>query len=58
MHGGTALGTAIWSAINEPRREHPQIIDELLKAGARLGGVEYPTRREGIDAILRRYGFP
>jgi hypothetical protein len=55
MHGGTALGTAIWSAINEPRRDHPQIIEELLKAGARLEDVEYPTGRERIDEILQRY---
>jgi hypothetical protein len=55
MHGGTALGTAIWSAINEPRRDHPQIIEELVKAGARVDDVEYPTGHERIDAILKRY---
>jgi hypothetical protein len=55
MYGGTALGTAIWSAINEPRPDHPRIIEELLKAGARLEDVEYPTGHERIDAILRRH---
>jgi hypothetical protein len=55
MHGGTVLGTAIWSAINEPRPDHEQIIDALLDAGARLEDVEYPTGHEHIDAILRRY---
>jgi len=55
MYGGTALGTAVWSAINEPRPDHPQIIEELLKAGARLEDVEYPTGHERIDAILRRH---
>jgi hypothetical protein len=55
MYGGTALGTAIWSAINEPRRDHEQIIEELLKAGASLEDAGYPTGHERIDAILQRY---
>ena len=55
MYGGTVLGTAVWSAINEPRPDHFQIIDELLKAGARVSEVEYPTGNEQIDAVLRRY---
>jgi hypothetical protein len=55
MHGGTALGTAIWSAINEPRRDHLQIIEELLNAGARLDDTEYPTGHRRIDAILQQY---
>jgi ankyrin repeat protein len=55
MYGGTALGTAIWSAINEPRRDHLQIIEELLNAGADVEGVDYPTRDKHIDAILQRH---
>jgi ankyrin repeat protein len=55
MYGGTALGTAIWSAINEPRRDHPQIIEELLKAGAHIEDADYPTGHEPIDAILQRH---
>ena len=55
MYGGTALGTAIWSAINEPRRDHLQIIDELLNAGAHLEDADYPTGRKDIDAILQRH---
>jgi hypothetical protein len=55
MYGGTALGTAIWSALNEPRRDHLQIIEELLNAGARLDDTEYPTGHQRIDAILQRY---
>ncbi len=35
MYGGTVLGTARWSARNEPKPAHAQIIEELLKAGAR-----------------------
>ena len=55
MYGGTALGTAIWSAINEPRRDHLQIIEELLNAGAHLEDAEYPTGHKHIDAILQRH---
>ena len=55
MYGGNALGTAIWSAINEPRRDHPEIIEELLKAGAHLEDADYPTGHEPIDAILQRH---
>jgi hypothetical protein len=54
MYGSTALGTAIWSAINEPRRDHLQIIEELINAGA-LGDAEYPTGHKQIDAILQRH---
>jgi hypothetical protein len=55
MYGGTALGTAIWSAVNEPRRDHLQIIEELLNAGAHLDDTEYPTGPQRIDALLQRY---
>jgi ankyrin repeat protein len=55
MHGGTALGTAIWSAINEPRRDHVQIIEELLNAGAHLEDSDCSTGHEQVDAILQRY---
>jgi hypothetical protein len=55
MHGGNVLDTAVWSAINEPRTDHPRIIEALLEAGARLETEEYPTGHEHVDAILRRY---
>lgn len=55
MYDGTALGTAVWAAINEPRRDHPQIIEELLQAGARFEEAEYPTGNKSIDAILQRH---
>src|ERR1700730_18288159 len=45
MYGGTVLGTAIWSARNEPRRDHLEIIEELLSAGADLGAGA-PVRNE------------
>jgi hypothetical protein len=56
MYGGTVLGTAVWSAINEPGPDHLQIIEELLIAGARLEHVGYPTGHKDIDAVLRRHG--
>src|SRR5262249_30665089 len=46
MYGGTVLGTAVWSAINEPRPGHLQIIEDLLVAGARLVEAGYPTGHE------------
>lgn len=56
VYGGTALGTAVWSAIHEPREAHRAIIERLLEAGARVEEAEYPSGDEPIDAILRRYG--
>jgi hypothetical protein len=56
MYGGTALGTAVWSAINEPRTAHLIIIEELLAAGARVQESGYPTERDDIDTLLKRYG--
>lgn len=43
MHGDTVLGTAVWSALNEPRADHMQIIEELLTAGAQVEHVERPA---------------
>ena len=56
MYGGTVLGTAVWSAINEPKADHLAIIEELLAAGARVKEAGYPTGRDDIDGLLRRYG--
>ena len=56
MYGGNVLDTAVWSAINEPRPNHMQIIEELLQAGARLEDEEWPTGHEQIDTILKRHG--
>jgi len=56
MYGGTALGTAVWAAVNEPRADHFTIIQELLSAGARVRDAGYPIGRDDIDALLARYG--
>jgi hypothetical protein len=56
MYGGTVLGTAVWSAVNEPRGEQLSVIEELLKAGARIEEAEYPTGDARVDEVLTRYG--
>jgi hypothetical protein len=55
-YDGTVLGTAIWSAVHEPRPAHAQIIEELLQAGARVQDAGYPSGNAAIDAVLRRFG--
>lgn len=52
MYGGTVLGTAVWSAVNEPRGEQLRIIEELIKAGAQVEEAEFPTGDERVDKIL------
>jgi Ankyrin repeats (3 copies) len=55
MYGHTVLGTAVWSAIHEPRPDHLAIIETLIAAGARTDAVRVPTGDERIDGILRRH---
>jgi hypothetical protein len=55
MYGGNVLDTAVWSAINEPRPGQREIIEELLKVGARLEDEDFPTGHDEIDAILRQH---
>jgi hypothetical protein len=45
----------VWSATHEPRPAHVEIVEELLRAGARVEGVEYPTGAEAIDRLLEQY---
>lgn len=56
MYGGTVLGTAVWSAINETRPDHIAIIEALIGAGAELDAAGYPTGSERVDDVLRRHG--
>lgn len=55
MYGGTALGMTLWSAFNEPRPAHLDIIRTLLEAGARTDVVPYPTGDREIDDLFVRY---
>ena len=52
MYGGTVLGTAVWSAVNEPRGEQLRIIEELIKAGAVVEEAAFPSGDERVDKIL------
>lgn len=42
-YGGTLLGQALWSAVNEHKATHAEIIECLLEAGARieLGTIDW-----------------
>lgn len=53
-YGGTVLGCAVWSAVHEPRPDHPRIVEALLDAGAAVKEATYPSGDERIDALLRR----
>jgi len=55
MYGGTALGTAVWAAANEPRGAQLEVIEELLRAGAVVDDAEYPSGRKDVDALLLRH---
>lgn len=50
--GGTVLDQALWSAINEPKPNHSQIIEQLIAAGASVDAV---GGREVVDEVLRRH---
>jgi ankyrin repeat protein len=56
MYGGSVLGTAVWSFLNEPRTDHASIIQALIEAGAEVRDAGYPTGDERIDEVLRRNG--
>jgi hypothetical protein len=56
MYGGTVLGTAVWSAINEPKADHIRIIESLIDAGAQVGEADYPTGDKRVDELLKSHG--
>ena len=47
MYGGTVLGQALWSAYNEPQKDHLLIIDTLIAAGAQID----PDWNKWIDKL-------
>lgn len=56
MYEGTALGTAVYAAVYEPRPDHKAIIEELIAAGADVKEAGYPSGNAEIDAVLRKAG--
>lgn len=50
MYGGTVLGQALWSAFNEPHKNHLQIVEALIAAGAKVE----PDWNQWIDELRRR----
>lgn len=55
MYGGTVLGVTVWSAANETRPAHPEIVSALIEAGANLSEAEYPCGNRTVDEILERH---
>ena len=56
MYGGTVLGTAVWSAVHEPKADHPAIIESLIRGGASFDEVDNPPGELAVDEVLRRGG--
>ena len=42
----------VWSAINEPREGQLEVIEALIRGGANLAVIEYPTGHAAVDAVL------
>jgi hypothetical protein len=55
-YGGTVLGCTVWSALNEPKPHHVEIIRVLLAAGAQISEAEYPTGDKRVDDVLKAHG--
>lgn len=51
-YGGTVLSCTVWSAINEPKPQHLEIIKVLLDAGVNKASVELPTGSDWVDELL------
>jgi ankyrin repeat protein len=67
IYGGTALGQALWSAINgDPGIDYVPICETLIQAGAEIepGSLDWLARQDGRSAaskariadVLRKYG--
>lgn len=65
MYGGTVLEQALWSAINEYRPDHVEIIEALLDAGTRVAPgtldrwlsheISSASTKERVATALRRH---
>jgi ankyrin repeat protein len=66
VYGGTALGQALWSALNgDPGVDYVEIIDVLIAADAKIepGSLAWVAQQDGsastkarLEASLRRHG--
>ena len=57
MYGGTVLGGTVYAVVYERRHpQHIEIIEALLKAGARVDAVDYPSGNAEVDDVLKRFG--
>jgi hypothetical protein len=56
MYGGTVLGQALWSAVNEHRETHGAIIEALIEAGAYIepGTPEWWNEQDVPSAETKR----
>ena len=52
MYGGTVLGQALWSAVNEHKPSHAEVIEILIDAGAIVehGTLEWWNEQDIPDA--------
>lgn len=55
-YGGTVLGCAVWSAFHEPKPDHLAIIEALIRGGANVARIDYPTGNRLIDELLASAG--
>ncbi|MFT3743472.1 MAG: ankyrin repeat domain-containing protein [Pyrinomonadaceae bacterium] len=55
-YGGTLLGQALWSAVNEPKDRHAEIIEMLIDAGAKIepGTLEWWEEQNVPSAETKR----
>jgi len=58
--GRTALALAVKACVDSywTDRRSPESVEALLRAGASVRGVAYPSGYAEVDELLRRYGTP
>jgi hypothetical protein len=56
--GRTALGLAVRACVDSywTNRRTPESVERLLRAGAAVGSVDYPSGYAEVDTLLRRFG--
>ena len=55
-YGGTALGSAVWAAVHEPKSDHLALIDLLLRRGAAVREAAFPSGSAEVDGLLAQFG--